>query len=166
MSELVVVGFDNELKADEALHKLGEMQKEHLVDLEDAVIVIKNRAGKIKIKQAYDLITSGVIGGGFWGSMIGLLFLHPLLSVTAGIVSGALSVAALTDIRIDDDFIKKLSETLEPGTSALFLLVQKATPDKVSDKLRPCGGKLLQTSLSQSDEASLKTALEKAQVAA
>lgn len=163
MSDLVVVGFDNVLKADEVLHKLGQMQKEHLVDLEDAVVVIKNKKGKVKIKQAYDLVTSGAIGGGFWGSLIGLLFLHPLLGVAAGIATGALS-GALTDIGINDEFIENLGQTIEPGTSALFLLVRKATPDKVLDELRPYGGKLLQTSLSKSDEESLKAALEKARV--
>ena len=161
MSDLIVVGFDNELKADEVQHKLEQMQKEHLVDLEDAVVVIKNEKGKVKVKQSYDLVSSGAISGGFWGSLIGLLFLHPLLGVAAGIATGALS-GALTDIGIDDDFIKDLGATIEPGTSALFLLVREATPDKVLEELRPYGGKLLQTSLSKSDEASLQAALEKA----
>ncbi len=165
MSELIVVGFDNELKADEVLHKLGQMQKEHLVDLDDAVVVIKNEKGKVKVKQSYDLVTSGALSGGFWGSLIGLLFLHPLLGVAAGLASGALS-GALTDIGVDDEFIKDLGKTIEPSTSALFLLVRKATPDKVLEELRPYGGKLLRTSLSKSDEASLKAALEKAQVEA
>ena len=165
MSDLIVVGFDNELKADEVLHKLGEMQKEHLVDLEDGVVVIKNQKGKVKIKQAYDLVTSGALSGGVWGSLLGLLFLHPLLGVAAGLASGALS-GALTDVGINDDFIKELGETIEPGTSALFLLVRKATPDKVLEELRPYGGKLIQTSLSKSDEASLRAALEKARVEA
>ncbi len=165
MSELIVVGFDNELKADEVLHKLGEMQKEHLVDLDDAVVVIKNEKGKVKVKQSYDLVTSGALSGGFWGSLIGLLFLHPLLGVAAGLAAGALS-GALTDIGVDDEFIKDLGKTIEPSTSALFLLVRKATPDKVLEELRPYGGKLLRTSLSKSDEASLKAALEKAKVEA
>ncbi|MEM8673205.1 MAG: DUF1269 domain-containing protein [Cyanobacteria bacterium P01_G01_bin.67] len=163
MSDLIVVGFDNELKADEVLHQLGEMQKEHLVDLEDAVVVIKNQKGKVKVKQTYDLVSAGVLSGGVWGSLIGLLFLHPLLGVVAGVATGALG-GVLTDIGIDDEFIKDLAQTLEPGTSALFLLVQKVTPDKVLDELRPLEGKLLRTSLSKSDEASLKAALEKAQV--
>ena len=165
MSELIVVGFDNELKADEVLHKLGEMQKEHLVDLDDAVVVIKNEKGKVKVKQSYDLVTSGALSGGFWGSLIGLLFLHPLLGVAAGLATGALS-GALTDVGVDDEFIKDLGKTIEPNTSALFLLVRKATPDKVLEELRPYGGKLLRTSLSKSDEASLKAALEKAKVEA
>ena len=165
MSELIVVGFDNELKADEVLHKLGEMQKEHLVDLDDAVVVIKNPKGKVKVKQSYDLVTSGALSGGFWGSLIGLLFLHPLLGVAAGLATGALS-GALTDVGVDDEFIKDLGKTIEPSTSALFLLVRKATPDKVLEELRPYGGKLLRTSLSKSDEASLKAALEKAKVEA
>lgn len=159
MSDLIVIGFDTELKADEMLHELGLMQKEHLVNLEDAVVVIKNLQGKINVKQSYDLVSSGAIGGGFWGSLIGLLFLHPLLGVTAGIVGGALG-GALTDIGINDDFIRDLSETLKPASSALFLLVRKATPDKVLEELRPFGGKVLRTSLSKSDEAGLRATLE------
>ena len=159
MSDLIVIGFNTELKADEMLHKLSLMQKKHLVDLEDAVVVIKNLQGKINIKQSYDLVTSGAIGGGFWGSLIGLLFLHPLLGVTAGIASGALG-GALTDIGIDDNFIKDLSTTLHPASSALFILVRKVTPDKVLEELRPFGGEVLHTSLSKSDEASPQAALE------
>ncbi len=71
MSDLIVVGFDNELKADEVLYKLEEMQKEHLVDLEDAVVVIKNQKGKVKVKQTYDLVSAGALSGGMWGSLIG-----------------------------------------------------------------------------------------------
>ncbi|OKH26898.1 hypothetical protein NIES593_00540 [Hydrococcus rivularis NIES-593] len=161
MSDLIVVGFNDEFKADEVLVELARMQKEHLVDLEDAVVVVKNQKGKVKIKQTQDLVAVGASGGGFWGLLIGLLFLHPLLGVTAGIIGGALS-GALDDIGINDDFIRELGDTLEPGTSALFMLVLKMTPDKVIEELQPFDGKVLRTSLSKADEDSLKAALEKA----
>ncbi|MBV6622552.1 MAG: DUF1269 domain-containing protein [Rivularia sp. (in: Bacteria)] len=161
MSDLIVVGFDNELKADEVLHRLGQMQKEHLVDLEDAVVVIKNNKGKVRIKQTYDLVSEGAVSGSFWGLLIGLIFMNPLLGVAAGMASGAIS-GAFTDVGIDDSFIKDLGKTIEPGTSALFILVEKVTPDKVLTELRPFGGKVLRTSLSKADEESLRAALEKA----
>lgn len=78
---------------------------------------------------------------------------------------GALS-GSLTDIGINDNFIKDLGKSLEPGASALFILVREATPDKVIEELQPFNGKILQTSLSKTDEDSLKAALEKAQMAA
>lgn len=162
MSDLIVVGFDNESKADEVLEKLAKFQKEHLVDLEDAAIVIKDEKGKIRVKQVYNLVAAGASSGSFWGLLVGLLFLHPLLGVAAGVATGALS-GSLTDIGINDDFIKDLGQTLEPKTSALFVLVRKATPDKVIAELKPFNGRVLRTSLSQTDEDDLKAALEKAQ---
>lgn len=162
MSDLIVVGFDSEMKADEVLNKLGKLQKSHLIDLDDAAVVIKDEKGKLRVKQAFNLVAAGASSGSFWGLLIGLIFLHPLLGVVAGAASGALS-GSLTDIGINDDFIKDLGETLEPGASALFVLVRKATPDKVLEELKPFDGKILQTSLSKTDEESLKAAMEKAQ---
>lgn len=162
MSDLIVIGFNDEFKGDEVLLKLAKMQKEHLVDLEDAVVAVKNQKGKLKVKQTLDLVTAGATGGSFWGLLIGLLFLHPLLGVTAGIVSGALS-GALTDVGIDDDFIRELGKTLDPGTSAIFILARKVTPDKVLEELKPFDGTVLRTSLSNVEEANLKAALAKVQ---
>ena len=163
MSDLIVVGFNNESKADEVLQKLSQFQREHLVDLEDAAVVIKNQKGKVRVKQIYNLVAAGASGGSFWGLLVGLLFLHPLLGLAAGVAGGALS-GALTDIGIDDTFIQDLGKTIEPGTSALFILVRKVTPDKILAELQPFDGKVLRTSLSKTDEESLKAALEKANV--
>ena len=162
MSKLVVIGFDNMSKAEEVLEKLVALQKEHLIDLEDAAIVTRDDKGKCHIKQAVNLAASGALGGCFWGLLIGLLFLHPLLGMLAGAASGALS-GSLVDFGINDDFVKDLSKTLQNGTSALFILVRKATPDKVIAELSGYNGKVLHTSLSNHEEAALKEALEKAQ---
>ncbi len=165
MSDLIVVGFENETKADEVLAKLGKLQRSHLIDLEDAAVVTKNDKGKVRIRQAFNLVAAGASSGGFWGSLLGLLFLHPLLGLAAGAATGALS-GVLTDIGIDDNFMKDLGKTIEPGASALFILVREATPDKVIEELQPFDGKILKTSLTKSDEDSLKAALEKAQAVA
>lgn len=165
MSDLIVVGFESESKADEVLNKLGKLQKSHLIDLEDAAVLTKNDNGKIRVKQAYNLVAAGATSGSFWGLFLGLLFLHPLLGLAAGAASGALS-GSFSDIGINDNFIKDLGETLEPGASALFILVRKATPDKVLEELKPFDGKIIQTSLSKIDEDSLKTAIAQAQATA
>lgn len=165
MSDLIAVGFENEMKADEVLQKLGKLQKSHLIDLEDAAVVVKDEKGKVRVKQAYNLVAAGASSGGFWGALLGLIFLHPLLGLAAGAASGALS-GALSDIGINDDFIKDLGKSLESGTSALFILVREATPDKVIAELEPFDGKILKTSLSKSDEDSLKAALEQARAVA
>jgi uncharacterized membrane protein len=158
MSDLIVAGFEQQYQADEVLTALAKLQKEHLIDLEDAAVVIKDTEGKVKIKQAMDLVGAGAIGGGFWGLLFGTLLFSPILGAAVGAAAGALS-GKFTDIGIDDNFIKELGETIKPGTSALFVLVKKATPDKVIAEIKPYNPKILRTSLSADDEAQLRTAL-------
>lgn len=160
MSDLIVVGFQNKFEAEEALLALRKMEKEHLIDLEDAAIVVKNEKGKVKIKQTNDLVSEGTISGSLWGALIGLLFLEPLLGLAIGAASGALG-GALQDIGVNDSFMKELGQTLQPGCSALFILVRQATMDKVVEELQPLNGKILHTSLSKTDEASLKKAIDR-----
>jgi len=166
MSELVVVGFDNTEEADRALRELQRMQKEYLVDLEDAVVVIREADGKLRMKQSVDLIgagaTTGAVWGSLWGTLVGLLFLNPLIGLATGAAlgagAGALS-AALADYGIDDDFIRKLGETLQPGTSALFVLVRKMQPEKVLAELSRFRGRVIRSSLPPEQEARLQAAL-------
>lgn len=161
MSELIVIGFDDEFKAEQMRLDLAKLQREHLLDLEDAAVVVKNKQGKLQLKQAYNLVGAGAVSGSFWGLLIGLIFLNPLLGVAAGAAGGALS-GALADIGVDDDFIREVGNSLEPGSSALFILVRKATPDKVLQEIRnhQFEGKVIQTSLSYEDEAKLQEALQ------
>jgi uncharacterized membrane protein len=100
------------------------------------------------------------VGGTFWGSLIGLIFLNPLLGAAVGAGAGAVS-GKLSDIGISDKFMKELGETLTQGTSALFVLVRKATPDKVLEGLSHFKGKVIQTSLTKDKEEELRAVLEK-----
>jgi uncharacterized membrane protein len=134
------------------------MQKEYLIDLEDAVVAVKDDNGKVKLRQAYDLTTAGAFSGGFWGTLIGLIFLNPLLGFAVGATAGAVS-GALTDVGIDDNFMKELAAAMTPGSSTLFVLVRKSTPDKVLEELKGSGGTVLKTSLSHDDETKLQAAL-------
>jgi len=148
-------------KAEETRLKLRKLQSEFLIDLEDAVVAVKDAAGKIKLHQAIDLTTAGALSGGFWGSLIGLIFLNPLLGMAVGAGAGAAS-GALTDVGINDQFMKDLASTMASGSSALFVLVRKSTPDKVLEELKGSGGKVLKTSLSHEDKATLQSALSAA----
>jgi uncharacterized membrane protein len=161
MSTLVVIGYENEFKAEEVRLTLRKLQKEYLIDLEDAVVAVKDAQGKVKLHQAINLTAAGAVGGGFWGSLIGLIFLNPILGAAVGAAAGAAS-GALTDVGINDKFMKDLAATMSPGSSALFVLVRKATPDKVLAELQGSGGKILKTSLSHDDEAKLQAALSAA----
>jgi uncharacterized membrane protein len=172
MSDLIVVAFPGEDTADQVLNRLQALQKEHLIDLEDACVVVRDRNGKVHVKQAVNLVgleaASGGAFGAMWGTLIGLLFLNPLAGLLTGAAFGAGAGALsgmLSDYGINDDFIRSLGDTLEPGTSALFVLVRRATLDKVLPELRPFGGQVIRTSLSTEQEARLRRALEDVAVA-
>ena len=164
MSELIVIGYDDPFKAEETRIKLLKLQRDYLIDLEDAVVAVKDKDGKVKLNQAFPLTQMGAIGGGFWGTLIGVLFLNPLLGAAVGAGAGALS-GALSDVGVNDKFMTDLAQSFQPDSSALFVLVRKATPDKVLDELQGAGGKIIQTSLSHDDEAKLQAALDAAKSA-
>jgi uncharacterized membrane protein len=157
MSELIVIAFDNETGAGEMRDAFGPLIKQHLITLDDAAVVVRKQDGKVKVKQAVNLVGEGALGGAFWGMLIGLLFWMPWLGLAIGAASGALA-GKLSDVGVDDNFIKEVGNKIEPGHSALFLLVREATTDKVIDALKPYGGEIIQTSLSAEDEAKLKAA--------
>lgn len=166
MAELVVIGFDGPEEADRVLTELRRLQKEYLIDLEDGVVAIRQANGTVQLKQGFNLVgvgaASGGLSGAFWGALLGLLFLNPLAGFAigglAGAGAGALSGAAI-DYGIDDTFIRSLAATLKPGSSALFVLVRKAQPEKVLSELSRFRGHVLRTSLSPEQEARLQAAL-------
>lgn len=161
MSNLVVLGFNNEADAFELRAALARLQSQYLIEMEDAVVVTRDPQGKVKLHQPVNLAAAGALSGTFWGSLIGLLFLNPLLGAAIGASSGAFS-GAVADIGMNDQFMKDLGATFTPGTSALFGLVRKASPDKVLDGLKPFLGKakVLRTSLTKDKEEELRRALE------
>lgn len=159
MSTLIVIGYNDRHQAEEVRLTLIKLQKSYLIDMEDAVVAVKNVDGKIKLHQSINLTATGAISGGFWGSLIGLIFLNPLIGLAVGAAAGATS-GALTDLGINDQFMKDLASTMQPNTSALFVLVRNSTPDKVLEEIKGTGGKVLQTSLSHDDEAKLQAALD------
>lgn len=161
MANLIVVAYDNEFQAEEVRLKLQKLQKDYLLDLEDAVVAVKNKDGKVKLHQIHNLPAVGAVSGGFWGLLVGMIFLMPLVGMAVGAASGALG-GALSDVGVNDNFMKQLAANLQPGTSELFVLVRKATPDKVLAELQGSGGKIIQTSLTHEDEAKLQAALDAA----
>lgn len=155
MSELIVLAFNNEESAFQMRDKLLELQKQQLITLSDAAIVTRKADGKPKVKQLHSLVGAGAMGGAFWGMLVGLLFFAPWLGLAAGALGGALG-GKFTDIGVDDNFIKEVGAKIEPGHSALFLLVEKSTPDKVLPELQSFEATVLQTSLSNEQEAKLR----------
>ena len=163
MSNLIVVGFNNAADAFEMRAALVKLQAQYLIEMEDVVVVTRDEKGAAKLHQAVNLTGAGAVSGAFWGMLIGMLFLNPLLGAAVGAGSGALS-GKLADIGINDRFMKDLGATLTSGSSALFVLVRKATPDKVLEGLKPFAGKgrVLQTSLTKDKEDELRKFMEAA----
>ena len=161
---LIVIGYESEIKAEEVRLALLKLQREYLIDLGDAVVAVHEQDGKVKLRQLVNVTAAGAVSGGFWGTLIGLLFLNPLVGLAVGTAAGAAS-GALTDVGIDDKFMKQLAETLKPGTAALCVLVRRATPDKVLDEIKGYGGTVIKTSLSHEDETKLQAALSSAKSA-
>ncbi|KAB1980523.1 DUF1269 domain-containing protein [Streptomyces triticiradicis] len=162
MSNLFVIAYDDVATASQVRDKLFELSKQHLVELEDAVVVERSEDGKVKLHQAVSHTAIGAAGGALWGGVIGLLFLAPLLGAAVGAAAGAAG-GAVTDTGINDKFMKDLSQNLRPGAGALFVLVKQAAGDKVIPQIAEFGGQLVQTSLSQEQEDHLRKAVAAAQ---
>jgi len=157
MTEMIVLAFSTEGGAKEALGLLSHLQKQELIKLSDAATIVRKADGKVKVKQAVDLVGAGALGGAFWGMLIGLIFLVPWLGLAIGAISGAIA-GRFSDIGIDDKFIKEVGTTVEPGHSALFLLVERMTEDRVLPELQKFHPTVLRTNLSAEDEEKLKAA--------
>jgi uncharacterized membrane protein len=158
MSNLFVLKVADETIAQQMSQTLKRLQDQQLIKVEDAAIVTRKADGKPRIRQLHDLVGSGALGGAFWGMLIGLLFFMPFLGAAIGAASGALA-GKFSDVGIDDEFIKQVGNSIQPGESALFLLVRDAVADKVLPELKQYRFEVIQTSLSAKDEATLRETL-------
>ena len=165
MSDLLVIEFPTEAKADEVRQKLLAMQNEYLIELGDAVVVTKCPEGHVKLNQLFHPVKAGAVSGMFWGTLVGLLFMMPLAGAAIGAASGAIS-GRLTDVGINDAFMRSVGKTLQSGNAALFLLIRKMTTDKVAAALKGTGGTVLRSSLDETKEDVLQSALASVQQAA
>jgi uncharacterized membrane protein len=158
MSTLIAIAYPDVATAEQVRHELVEATREHLAELQDAVVVEHEPGGKIKLHQARNATGAGAAGGALWGGLIGLIFLAPLLGMAIGAASGALG-GKLSDLGVDDDFMETLGARLEPGTAALIVLGSTQARDKVIERVSPYGGEILQSSLSTEAEQQLRDAL-------
>jgi uncharacterized membrane protein len=165
MSNLIAIAYPDEATSREVLGTLARLQTEHLIELEDAVIVTRSQDGKVKLHQSTKTAAAGATGGALWGGLIGLIFFAPLLGMAVGAAAGG-AAGALTDVGVDDKFMKDLGAKLEPGKAALIVLVSRATPDKVLAEIQRFGGDVIQSSLNDEQEQRLQEALSAHEAAA
>lgn len=156
MSDLVAIGYDGLATAQKVAANVSEAQKAHVIELEDMAIVERQADGKIKLHQP-SLAGVGAVGGALWGGLIGLIFLVPLLGMAIGAATGA-AAGALSDYGVDDNFMKELGQSLEPGAAAVIMLVRKVSADKVLPEIK-IPGKVIRTSLDNDSEQRLSDAL-------
>jgi uncharacterized membrane protein len=164
MANLVAIAYDDVDQAQQVTETLGHLMKEHSIELEDVVIVEHRAGGKIKLHQP-STAGIGAAGGALWGGLIGLIFFMPLFGMAIGAASGA-AAGALSDHGVDDNFMKELGDKLPEGGAAVFVLVREATADKVVPELAKFGGHVIQSSLSNEQEAALQEALDRRGAAA
>ena len=158
MSDLVFIAFPSEQKAEEVRDRILSMQKEYLIELGDAVIATKDDKGRVKLNQMVNTTATGATSGAIWGTLIGLIFMAPLVGTAIGAASGALG-GYFADVGIDDTFMKEAAQALSPGSAGLFLLIRKMTTDKVLTDLQGVGGTVMRTSFDHIQEQKLRDAL-------
>ena len=161
MSELIVIGYGSEADAEAARQEVYEMRREYLVELSDAVVATSDEHGKVRLNQMVNMWSLGAANGAFWGLLIGLIFVNPILGVAVGAGAGALT-GALADYGINDNFMKEVAEVLQPGQAALFMMVKGTASDKVIARLSEAGGRIIRTNLDTTREAALREAFDHA----
>jgi uncharacterized membrane protein len=158
MSTLLAIAYPDAQTAERVRGELIQATKEHLIQLEDAVVVEHQTDGKIKLHQAMSTTGVGAASGALWGGLIGLIFLAPLFGMAIGAASGAVA-GKVTDTGVNDNFMKELGAKMPPGGAALIALGHSDAPNKILERLQPYGGEVIQTSLDEAGEERLRQAL-------
>jgi uncharacterized membrane protein len=158
MSTLIAVAYPDVQTAERVRGELVQATKEHLLTLEDAVVVEHRADGKIKLHQGMNTTGAGAAGGAMWGGLIGLLFLVPLFGMAIGAATGA-AAGKMTDVGVNDDLMKQIGANTPPGAAVLIMLGSSGAREKVIERVQPYGGDVIQTSLSEDDEEHLRAAL-------
>lgn len=161
--ELFVVGFDREDQADGLQHILHQLEREHLIELDDLVLVNRNAHRHLEIFHRHQHTAGTLAAGGLTGLLIGTLLLNPLVGAALGAVTGATSLGAAEALKhagMDDDFVEELACLLKPGVWAVFVLVKAAHRRQVLERIGGLGGKLLSATVSGQDQAALQSILD------
>jgi uncharacterized membrane protein len=157
VSELMVLGFDNEAAADEFGVKLEAMKKDMIVQLQDAAEVVRDLDGKPHVKHNANLVGTGALGGAFWGMLFGLLFFVPFLGLAIGAGMGAL-FGKLGKTGVDKQVLEQMGDAVKPGEAGWFLLIGQMTEDKFLAAVEGTNARLVRSNLSNEQEQQLKEA--------
>jgi uncharacterized membrane protein len=158
MADLIAIGYPDETTALDAQQEAERLASDLIIQADAIAAIVRNKDGKYKVTTNHHAVAGGTAWGMWWGLLFGLLFFVPVFGMAIGAGFGAL-FGKLEKSGVDKAFQEQVREMLKPGTSALFLVVEKVTPDKAIEHLRPFGGTVLKTSLSEEVEAELQAEL-------
>jgi uncharacterized membrane protein len=162
MSDLIAIGYPDETTAIEAEQEAQHLAEELIIQPDAIAAIVRTKDGKYKVTTNHHAVGAGATWGMFWGFFFGLLFFVPVLGMAMGAGMGAL-FGKLEKSGINKEFQEQVRGMLKPGTSALFLVVEKVTPDKAVAALSKYGGTVLKSSLSEDTEQKLQEALHGAE---
>lgn len=158
MSDLIAIGYPDEATADEAAAEARRLAQDLIIQPDAIAVIVRDQEGKYHTHTTHHMVGRGTTWGMFWGLLFGLLFFIPVFGMAVGAGMGAL-MGKITKSGIDKAFQDQVRGMLEPGTSCLFLMVEKVTPDKAVEAMSKYGGTVLKTSLSKETEDQLQSAL-------
>jgi uncharacterized membrane protein len=158
VADLIAIGYPDEVTAARAADSVYRMAEDLIIQPDAVAVIVRDEDGKYKVTTNHHAVGAGATWGMFWGMLFGLLFFIPVFGMAVGAGLGAL-VGKIEKSGIDKQFQQQVRDMLQPGTSALFIVVEKVTPDKAVEGLREFGGTVLKSSLSNDAQTELQNAL-------
>jgi uncharacterized membrane protein len=158
MATLIAIGYPDETTAFAAQGEVERLSEDLIIEPDAVAVIVRDGAGKLRVTTNHHPVAGGSMWGMLWGGLFGMLFFVPFFGMAVGAGLGAL-MGKIEKAGIDQQFQEQVRDMLTPGTSALFLVVEKVTPDKAVEALRQYGGTVLKSSLSKKDEEQLQQAL-------
>jgi uncharacterized membrane protein len=158
MADLVAIGYQDETTASLAAEEVKRLSAELIIEPDAVAVIVRDKEGKYHVTTSHHPVGGGATWGMFWGLLFGLLFFVPVFGMAVGAGLGAL-FGKIEKSGIDKEFQQQVRDLLQPGNSALFVVVEKVTPDKAVEALSQYGGTVLKSSLSKDTEAELQAAL-------
>jgi uncharacterized membrane protein len=165
LAELIAIGYDDEATATEAAAEVDRLAHDLIIEPDAVAVIMRGQDGKYKVVTNHHSVAGGASWGMFWGLLFGVLFFVPVFGMAVGAGLGAL-MGKVEKTGIDKEFQAQVRDMVKPGTSALFLVVEKVTPDKAVEAMSKFGGTVLKSSLSKDAENQLQDALHGETVAA
>jgi uncharacterized membrane protein len=155
MADLIAIGYPDEATAEAAANEARRLAQYLIIEPDAIAVIVRDKDGAYHVHTNHHMVGAGATWGMFWGFLFGLLFFIPVFGLAIGAGMGAL-MGKLTKSSIDKQFQEQVRDMLQPGTSMLFLMVEKVSPDKAIEAMSKYGGTVLKTSLSKEGETRLQ----------